>query len=173
MIKVPVDRFEELLDHVSADSDKMQTRKISSEDVTMQWVDTRSRLETKKEVRERYLELLRQAHSMKDILSVQGEIDQLQEEMDAASGRIAYLGHAAAFSTVNLHFYQVLDPQAHENPSPSYLIRIKTAIAEGGEWLGQLLVELLRVWPLWVAGALGWWGLRRRLARKKPEASKV
>ena len=64
-IKVPVDRFDDLLMQLPSDSDRLVEKKIGSEDVTMQLVDTKSRLETKKEVRERYLDLLKQARNMK------------------------------------------------------------------------------------------------------------
>jgi len=94
-IKVPVANFDDLLLQLPADSDKLVDKKISSQDVTMEVVDTKSRLETKREVRERYLELLRQAHKMEDILAVQSEINNIQQDMDQASGRIAWLGHSA------------------------------------------------------------------------------
>ncbi len=122
-IKVPVMGFDDLLMALPADSDRLVEKKISSQDVTMEVVDTKSGLETKKEVRERYLELLRQAHNMKDILTVRNEINDIQQQMDQASGRIAFLGHSAAFSTIRLHFYQVLTPVgACGNDAPPFFI---------------------------------------------------
>jgi len=85
-IRVPVDHFEDLMAALPADSDKLIEKKVSSEDVSTEVVDTKSRLETKKEARERYMELLKQAHSMKDIISLQSEIDDIQEDMDQATG---------------------------------------------------------------------------------------
>jgi hypothetical protein len=133
----------------------------------MQLVDTKSRLETKKEVRERYLDLLKQAHSMKDILQVQNEINQVQEEMDGAAGRIAYLGHAAAYSTINLNFYQVLDASVQHDVEPTLLQKLSSAFKAGWFWVTSLLVGLIGLWPLLLAGALGfmWWKRRRPLAR--------
>ncbi len=169
-IKVPVDRFDDLVHQLPADSDRLTDKKVSSQDVSIEYVDTRSRLETKKEVRERYLDLLKQAHNMKDILAIQQEIDGIQEEMDAASGRINYLGHAAAFSTVNLKFYQVLDATVVENPQPSFPHKIKLSFLEGWEYLSTLALGLLSVWPLWLAAALGIAAWRRHQNRidKKP-----
>lgn len=163
MVKVPVDRFEDLLLKMASDSDRLVEKRINSEDVTAEWVDTRTRLETKKEVRERYLELLKQARSMKDILAVQEEINNLQEEMDAAAGRIAYLGHSAAYSTINLKFYQVLDATVKDNPSPSFWHKLKGSIGEGWDWLGSLVLGLITIWPLLLLGGLGWMVARRRL----------
>jgi len=168
MIKVPVDRFDETVLQLASDSDRLMSKKISAEDVTMQLVDTKSRLETKKEVRERYLDLLKQAHSMKDILQVQNEINQVQEEMDGAAGRIAYLGHAAAYSTINLNFYQVLNESVQHDVEPSLLQKLSNAFKAGCFWVSTLIVGLVGLWPLLLAGALGlmWWKRRRPLTRR-------
>lgn len=166
-VKVPVDRFEDLMGSLPSDSDKLVSKHVSSEDVTMELVDTKSRLETKKEVRERYLDLLRQAHSMNDIITVQNEINDIQQEMDQASGRIAYLGHSSAYSTINLHYFQVLDVSAVNSPSPTFITKMKDALAEGWNWLSALLVALIGVWPLWLALALGIPWMRRYLRRSQ------
>ena len=169
-IKVPVDRFDELLQQLPADSDRLTDKKVSSQDVSMEVVDTKSRLETKKEVRERYLDLLKQAHKMEDILSIQQEIDGIQEQMDAAAGRIQFLGHAAAFSTVNLKFFQVLDATVVEAPqAPTLLHRIKQSFLSGWDFLSELMLGLLTVWPLWLALAIGlaaWKKHQSRIAKK-------
>lgn len=87
-IKVPVARFDEFLSQLASDSDRLVEKKFNAEDVTLDIVDTKSRLETKREVRERYPELLREARNMNDILKVQHEISDIQEEMEGAAGRI-------------------------------------------------------------------------------------
>jgi hypothetical protein len=165
-IRVPVANFDELLMQLPSDSDRLVDKKISSQDVTMEVVDTRSRLETKKEVRERYLELLRQAHTMKDILAVQNEVNDIQQEMDQASGRIAWLGHSAAYSTINLRFYQVLATDLPKETSPSFLRRLKDSIADG--WLGfsEFLLAILRVWPLLIGVWLFAYWMRRVIKLK-------
>ena len=84
-IKVPVAQFEETLSQIGSDSDKLVEKRISAEDVTMQVIDTKSRLETKREVRERYLDLLKQARNMDEILKVQNEINDIQEQMEGAA----------------------------------------------------------------------------------------
>ena len=172
-IKVPVDRFEDLMGQLPGDSDKLDQKKISSDDVTMELVDTKSRLETKKEVRERYLELLRQAHNMKDIIAVQNEINDIQGQMDQAAGRIAWLGHSSAYSTINLRFYQVLDEGLQENPTPSFVQRLKESIGEGWKSLSALLIELISVWPLWIGLGFGVVYTRKWLSRAKTKAALV
>jgi hypothetical protein len=174
-IKVPVDKFDDLLLQLPSDSDRLMEKKINSEDVTMELVDTKSKLETKKEVRERYLELLRQAHSMKDIITVQNEINDIQEQMDQASGRIAWLGHSAAYSTINLRFYQVLEPGVREEPSPSFLLQLRDSVVEGWKGVSTLLLGIVSVWPLWIALFFGTIWIRKVLRgiRSKPDVARV
>ncbi|HEX9513872.1 MAG TPA: DUF4349 domain-containing protein [Puia sp.] len=166
-IKVPVAQFEETLSRIGSDSDKLVEKRISSEDVTMQVIDTKSRLETKREVRERYLDLLKQARNMDEILKVQNEINDIQEQMEGAAGRISYLGHAAAYSTINLNFYQVLDASVKNEPDPSFLYKIKGALADGWNWISSVLIGLIGLWPLWMAVGLAWMGVRKWRASLK------
>jgi len=168
MIKVPVDRFDEMVMQLPSDSDRLVSKEINSEDVTMQLVDTKSQLETKKEVRLRYLELLRQAHTMKDILAVQNEINDIQEQMDGATGRIAYLSHAATYSTINLTYYQLLEVTVRDNTEPDFLHKIGNAFKDGWNWVSALMIGVVGLWPLLLAALLGlmWWRKRPRRSAK-------
>ncbi|HEY1214043.1 MAG TPA: DUF4349 domain-containing protein [Bryobacteraceae bacterium] len=166
-IKVPVAAFDDLVSQIPADSDRLVDKKITSQDVTMEMVDTKSRLESKKEVRERYLELLRQAHSMKDILAVQNEINDIQQDMEAAAGRIAYLGHSAAYSTINLKFYQVLVREAPDDRSPSFVHRLKDAIADGWDGFSNFLIGLLHVWPFLIGAGFVFYWVRKTMRSAK------
>jgi hypothetical protein len=171
-IKVPVEQFDDAvnwLSHIS-DSNKMMEKKISSEDVTMEVVDTRSRMESKREVMEKYHELLRQAHTMDDILRMQHEINDVQGEIESAQGRVNYLGHASAFSTINLQYYQVLDATATpKETEPSFVHKIRLAFAEGWNWVSSLLLAFVSLWPLAIAGLFAWMMIRRwRSLHPKP-----
>ena len=165
-IKIPVDRFDETVLQMASDSDKLVSKKISSEDVTMALIDTRSRLETKKQVRERYIEMLKQSHSREDVIGMQREVDNIQAEIEGAAGRIAYLGHAAAYSTINVNFYQILDVPVKEEGQPGFLHKLNDAFREGWGWVSTLMIGLVELWPLLLAALLGlmWW-------RKRPRGS--
>jgi hypothetical protein len=173
VIKVPVSQFDDMITHLASDSDKMVEKKISSQDVTMEMVDTKSRMETKREMRERYLTLLKQARNISEVLKVQHEIDEIQEDMEAASGRIAYLQHSSAYSTINLRYFQILDPGAVNEPSPSFLHKLKDAFTEGWGLMGQVLIGLISTWPLWLAAVLIWMVIRKWRSRTKSKLINV
>ena len=166
-IKVPVANFDDLLMQLPGDSEKVVEKRISSQDVTLEVVDTRSRLETKRQVKERYAALLKQASSVGEISTVQNEIDGIQQEMDQASGRIALLSHSAAYSTINLKFYQVLAQGVPQETSPSFFQQLTDSFGEGWKDFSGVLVGLMRLWPLWIGVGFGVYWLRKSMRAAK------
>jgi hypothetical protein len=150
VIKVPVDQFDDAVTLLSAGVIKINEKKISSQDVTAEYVDTRSRMEAKKQFRQRYMDLLKQAKNMEEILNVQGEINGIQEQIEAAAGQIEYLGHASAFSTINLTYYQVINATAKADQTPSFGTKLAQSFKAGGSWVLDLLVGLVSIWPLFL-----------------------
>ena len=165
-IKVPVDQFDNAIQLLVTDVKKLNEKKITSDDVTTEFVDTRSRLESKKQVRLRYLDLLKQAKNMEEILSVQSEINGIQEEIESASGRIEYLSHSSSFSTINLTFYQILNETAVDKDKPSFSTKLSKAFKDGWSWIQELFVVLVTLWPLFLA-AFGVYLIFKRTRKPK------
>jgi hypothetical protein len=147
-IKVPVNKFEDLMNGLGNTEAKLLERKITTEDVTGEVIDTKSRLEAKKEMRLKYLEFLKQSRNMKEVLEVQAEINSIQEEIESATARIGHLTHQAAYSTINLTFFQPLSGYKPDNINPSFFTRIVNAFKGGAEWVKNLFVALIYIWPL-------------------------
>jgi Domain of unknown function (DUF4349) len=166
-LKVPVDQFQEAVDFLTTGDGKINEKKITSEDVTSQNVDTKSRLEAKRAARMRYLDFLKQAKNMEEILQVQSEIDDIQEEIESAAGRINYLSNASAMSTIHLAYYQVLNATAKDADNPGFFKEIKNAFVSGWKGIGDVFVGLMYVWPLIVLITFGVWLLKRYSTNKK------
>jgi hypothetical protein len=168
VIKVPVEKFDESLNKLLSDKEKVIVKKISSEDVTGEMVDVKSRMEAKKQVRSRYLDLLKQARNMEEILQVQSEINNIQVDIESAAGRVQYLAQSSAYSTIHLNFFQVLNPNASDNKKPSYGFRIVDSFKNGLQWMGELLIALITLWPAWLVIGFSWMMIRKY----KPFAAK-
>lgn len=132
VIKVPVDQFDNALNLVTTGVEKINEKRITSEDVTAEVVDTKSRIEAKRQIRLRYLDFLKQAKNMEEILNVQSEINDVQEEIESATGRVNYLTHSAAYNTINLTFYEILNASAVINDNPSFASRISNHLILAG-----------------------------------------
>ena len=168
-IKVPVDQFDDLVTSLITGEQKLIDKKITSEDVTTQVVDTRSRMEAKKQVRLKYLDLLKEAKNMEEILNVQKEINGIQEDIEAANGRIEYLSHSAAYSTINLTYFQVVNASAKNDGDVSYGTKIWRSFKNGWNWIGDFLIGLISIWPLFFLGFLCWFAYKKWIVVKTPK----
>jgi len=166
VIKVPVEQFENLLNSFAGDSVKVLQKKISSVDVSSEMVDTKSRIEAKKQMRDRYLELLKQAKNMKEILEVQQEINSIQEQIESAGGRVNYLSHQSAYSTIHLQYFQYLNPDnSSGSTNTGYLVKLKESFHIGISVIGNLFILIVTLWPVIIAGLLGIFFWKRKKAR--------
>lgn len=149
-IRLPVERFDEAMNGLLAGATAINEKTVSSEDLTGEFVDGRSRLEAKKQVRLRYLDLLKQAKNMAEILEVQQEINAIQEEIETVNGRLNFINHSSAMSTIHFTFYQVLDPAlaSQQSNDNSFFARLTNAFANGWQWLSSLFIGLISLWPL-------------------------
>jgi hypothetical protein len=170
-IKVPVDQFDNAVAQFTNNVVKINEKKITSQDVTTEVVDTKSRMEAKKHVRQRYMDLLGQAKNMEEILNVQSEINGIQEEIESATGRIEYLTHSSALSTINLTYYQVLNSSAKETDNakePSFGNKLKVALKTGWEIISNLFIAIVTIWPLLLASFFAFI-LYKKLKVQKPK----
>lgn len=169
IIKIPVDQFDNIVQSLTAGKEKVLVKRITSQDVTGEVVDTRARMEAKRSARQRYMDLLKQAKNMEEILQVQTVIDNIQVEIESASGRVNYLTHASAYSTIQLTFFQVINPNAVDNTTePSFGVKVLNALKNGLVWMGDLVVLLMNLWPLALLATGLYWSFKKwRTARLK------
>lgn len=79
---------------------------VTSEDVTEEYVDIESRLKNLKREEEQFLEVLKVAKKVNDILSVETELSRVRGEIETATGRMKYLDNRIALSTITISLYE-------------------------------------------------------------------
>ena len=170
-IRVPAGRFDSLLNAIGSEAVFTNFRRISSEDVTAEYVDIEIRLKTKREVRDRYEEILRKkAKTVADVLKAEEQIRVIQEEIEAKEGRLRYLKNQVGMSTVHLEIYQKIkyrqEPTIYKK---SFASKLLNALENGWELIQFLVLGLLGIWPLVIIGGLLiWkWGWVRNAFRRK------
>jgi hypothetical protein len=158
-IRVPHENLDSLLQLVENQSIFINNSSINSTDVTEEFIDIESRLKTKKEVRERYLDILsKKAKTVKDVLLAEEQIRVLTEEIEAKEGRLRYLKNRVGLSTLALSIYQeveyVATPDVYKK---TFLIKIKEGFINGWGILLGILLGLINIWPLVILFTLFIW----------------
>lgn len=111
-VKVMNEKFEPLLNALSKEAVFVYHKRITSQDVTEQFVDLESRLSVKKEVKQRYTEMLRNnAKTLEQVLHAEEKIRTLQEEIESKEGRLRFLSDQVSLSEIQLEITQQVEYQ--------------------------------------------------------------
>lgn len=144
-IRVPSDNFDQLLAQISQSVKKIEDQNISVKDVTEEYVDISARLVAKKTVEKRYLELLKKAYSVEDVLLVESELARLREQIESREGRLRYLKDQVSLSTLHITFYQKLEV---EEPNFEFFTKTADGFNNGFTGLMWVFIGLVNIWPL-------------------------
>jgi len=106
VIRVPSQHFDKLVEDVSVGVDKFDVKNIDVSDVTEEFVDIQARLKTKKELEQRYIDLLKKATRVSEILEIEREIGYLRADIESVEGRLKYLTDRVGYSTMTITFYK-------------------------------------------------------------------
>lgn len=157
--RVPPQQFTALLDQLQKESQQLEYRTLSADDVTMEYVDMAARIKAKRVTEQRYLDLLSRARNVDEILRLEGQLQPIREEIESAEARLRYLADQTSYSTIKLSIYQIVPVSLSERTG--FGVRMVNAFSTGWHLLLSLVVALCYVWPLVVLGA-GYWLLRHR-----------
>lgn len=101
-IRVPNTVFNVVIAEVKGLAVKVNSEKISSSDVTAQYVDMDARLRSKKAVEAQYVELLKQTKTVEEIVAVNNYLNNVREEIERLQSQINYLSEQVSMSTINI-----------------------------------------------------------------------
>lgn len=161
-VRIPSKAFDQLMDGLMGEGIKTDSKRIEVQDVGEEYADLTARIETKKAVEKRYLEILNKANKISDILEVEEKLRIIREETEAAQGRVKYLESQVSFSTIHLSFYKTLDTHYTPPSGPGFFTRIWKGLVRGWEGLLELIIGIAYLWPVWIGVVLLWLWIRRR-----------
>lgn len=163
-IRIPNENFDNFISEISKGVAYFDRKDISSEDVTEEYVDVVSRIKTKKVLEERYLELLKKANKVSEMLEIEGQLSEIREEIEAKEGRLKYLQNKVSMSTLSIEFYK---PVAQgRQATVSYGGKIGNAIASGFNGISNFFISILGIWPVIVTLVVLFILIRKRFKRK-------
>lgn len=166
-VRIPNSKFQKFVSALKGESIFMDRSDISSQDVTEEFVDIEARLKAKREVRDRYIEVLKtKTGTVKDIIEAEEAIRVITEEIEAKEGRLRYLNDRVDLSTVMITMYEkVKYTDAPERFEKDYSDDVSESFGTGWEAVKVILLGFISIWPLILIGliTLGIWK-RKKLA---------
>lgn len=149
-IRVPNENFDALVNAITKGEGvkSIDYKRISAVDVGEEFYDLQTRIKTKKEVEKRYIEILRSAKEIKDILAVEDQIRVIREEIESKEGRLRFLSDRISYSTITLYLYQELDYDAPLVDQPTFWGKMANAGKTGWNAILNFILFLVYIWPV-------------------------
>ncbi len=167
VIRVPADKFDKLLAEATEGVKDFDNKNISVKDVTEEFLDAEARLKTKKELEQRYLDLLKKANSVSEILEIEREIGNLRSEIESIEGRLKYLRNQVSLSTLHISFYK-----SHPQGGTKFGGKFSEGLVNGWHGIIWFLIGLTNLWPLLLIGIIAVFLIRRAIRKGREKKVK-
>lgn len=127
VLRIPAEHLDEYLSLV-AEISNVISKNENVTDVTLQYVDMRSHKEALETEKERLLELLSQAESVEDIITIESRLSDVRYQIESMESQLRTMDNQVSYSTVSLYINEVrkLTPVQEQTTWE----RIRTGFAE-------------------------------------------
>lgn len=154
-LRIPKDRLDGFLNLVS-DIANVVRRSESVDDVTLTYVDMASRRNALRTEQERLLELLEQADTIEDILTIESRLSDVRYQLESMESRLRTIDNQVDYSTVYLYVSEVreLTPVVEQTVWERIAYGFKDSLGDIGDGAVDIFVWVLVNLPylvLWIA----------------------
>ncbi len=141
VIKLPADKFDAFINELQSNVKNFDSKNIRVLDVTEEYIDVEARIKTKKELEQRYTEILTRANTVEDIMSVEAQLNSIRAEIESVEGRMKLLNQQITLSTININFYETTSAPV------GFFGNIGKSIIEGWNSFLHFILNLISIWP--------------------------
>lgn len=101
-IRVPVAKFEEAVTEIKKLANLVRNENATGQDVTEQYTDLQAQLRNAQAQEATYLEILKRAEDVEDVLAVQDRLGSIRAEIESLQGRMKYIENTTSYSTISV-----------------------------------------------------------------------
>jgi len=149
-IRVPSDRFDEAFDRLRQLAVNVPNENTNSQDVTEEYIDLQAQLRNREATEAQYLELLKKAEKVEDILAIQRELSNVRGEIEQLKGRIQYIDRTSDMALIDVNLQKV---KPIGGTAWSALETLKSAargLVSFGKGLADVLIWVAIFSPVWI-----------------------
>ena len=176
-IRIPAPQLDAFVHHVSEQSNIISSNE-TTEDVTLTYVEIEGRVTALETQQARLLELLAQAETMEDLLTIERELTDVRTELEQMKSKLRVYENLVDYGTVHLSVQEVKEYTVVEEEEPTFWEEISQGFTENMESMGEmvknsvilLITSVPYFIPLIVVAAVVLVILRFTVFRKKKKA---
>lgn len=174
MIRVPSDRFDEVMTSIKALAVVVDQETVSQSDVTEQYIDLAARLNNAKLQETRYVDILKVADSVEEMLQIEQALANVRGTIESYTGQIQYLDSQTDFSSISISLSEepivqiggkVFRPWTSVKQAAQAVVEIAQSLIVALIWVVMIGVGIgaslaLMLW-------LGWKGYKKVIGKRR------
>lgn len=170
VIKVEETSFDLAIEDLKA-LGKVNSSSFSVDDLTLQFVDTETRLNTLKAMEQRLMDLLNKATRVEDLITIESQLQSTRQQIEYTQSSLNILKNQVSYSTINITIsdYKSVD----QNPPQGFFERLGTNLREGLNYFTNALINLINLiafsLPILIPLAIIFFIIRRLNIKKRRE----
>ena len=138
-VRIPDEKVEQFTSEMQGIANVV-SENLNREDITLQYVATSSRVTALETEEARLLELLAQAETMEDLLTIEARLTDVRYELENYASQLRLYDNQVDYATIFLNIEEVQEYTPVEEPT--FLERIKNTFSDSLEGLGDGIVNV-------------------------------
>lgn len=165
-VRVPADKFNVAFDEIKKFAIKVERENSSAQDVTEQYIDLESRLKNLGVQEAQYLEIMKKAETVEDILNVSSRLSEVRGQIEQIQGQLKYLASQVDMTSITASLTEEGDVEVFGiNWRPLYVAKqaLRNTVSGLADYVDSMIkfVFQLPIILLWLAtigliALLGW-----------------
>lgn len=165
-VRVPSAQFEETLAGLKQFGE-VESQQVSGQDVTEEYVDIQAQLKNYRATEAQYLEIMKRAEKIEDVLAVQRELGSIRAQIDRLEGRTKYLQQSSDKSTITVSLttkpenVPVVEEGDEWKPAVAFKNALRSLIGVAKQ-IGDAIIWAVVYLPVLIVVGIIVWVIRRR-----------
>jgi len=178
-VRVPSDTFDASVDEIKGVAIKVSREDVNARDVTEQFVDMEARLKNMKAEEQQYLDIMKRAVKIEDVLNVAKSLADVRGRIERLEGQLNYLSRQVDMSTISISLTAEADVEVFGivwSPLAEIKQGVRDMLQSIVNFINAIIAFMFKlpVLMLWLALALlvGWGGWKGVLIIKRKIVNK-
>ena len=140
-LRIPAEKLDQFVNHVSGATNILSSGE-TTEDVTLKYIATESRVAALEAEEARVMELIAEAKNLSEILVLESKLSEIRQQLEEVKSQLKLYANLVDYATVHLNISEEKEYTVVEEEDPTVWQRISTGFVKSLKVVGKIFTEL-------------------------------
>jgi hypothetical protein len=140
-LRIPAEKLDQFVNHVSG-ATNILSNKETTEDVTLKFIATESRIAALEAEEARVMELIGKAENLNELLTLESKLSNIRQELEEVKSQLKLYENLIDYGTVYLSISEEKEYTVVEEEEATVWQRISTGFVKSLKGVGKIITEL-------------------------------